>query len=443
MSQAVSARHATRSNAPDRSAAGVRAGLVGPLPPEHGGSVPGGVATHQFHLAMALHELGAAVSLLATNAPSPGPDGWRDSALPFPTYRTYVPGGLGGLLDPRYLARVGAFTAGRYAVHLARHPSEGVGSRRVALGTLLWYRRFVREARPSVLHVQHPLERHLYARLLRRLGDAPMPLVVTLHSFFDEHADEVIQRVMAPNLRHADRFIAVAPHVAEQAIELGADPARIRVIRSGVDAERFRPRDRRRARAALRVSPDAAIVLFVGNLESRKAVDRLLVAFDGVRRDVTDAMLAIVGTGTTIPSDNQEPRLKTMVADLGLGDAVRFLGRLPDEDLLDWYAAADAFALPSKSEGQGIVALEAMAAGLPVVVSAVGGLVGTVEDGQTGYTVPFGDTGQLGARLSTLLTDAVLRRRMGLAAREAVLRDFSWRRAAQLTVDVYREVLER
>ncbi len=443
MSPGLSVRHVSTAAEPGRPAAHLRVGLVGPLPPKYGGAVPGGVATHQLHLATALHEAGVRVSLLATNAAASDPESWRDPALPFDTYRSYVPGGLAGFLNPRYLRPVGAATMARYAAHLLRHRVEGVGSRRVALGNLLWYRRFVTAARPSVLHVQHPMERQVYARLLRDLGDAPMPLVVTVHSLFEEHAEEVIRDLMAPNLRRADRLIAVAPHVAQQAIELGANPDTIRVIRSGVDAERYRPRDRQRTRQTLGLSSEPAVILFVGNLESRKAVDRLLVAFDRVRRDVSSPMLAIVGTGATIPSDNQEPRLKAMVAELGLGEVVRFLGRLPDQALLDWYAAADVFALPSRSEGQGIVALEAMAAGLPVVVSAVGGLVGTVDDGRTGYMVPFGDTDLFAARLSTLLQDVHLRQRLGAAARESVLRDFSWQRAAMLTADVYREVLER
>jgi len=109
--------------------------------------------------------------------------------------------------------------------------------------------------------------------------------------------------------------------------------------------------------------------------------------------------------------------------------------------LLRWYAAADVFALPSSSEAQGIVALEAMACGLPVVASAVGGLLGTVDDGKSGFLIPSGDSDALADRLCVLLTDAELRASMGSAARDKVEREFTWTNAIHATVEVYREVV--
>ena len=120
---------------------------------------------------------------------------------------------------------------------------------------------------------------------------------------------------------------------------------------------------------------------------------------------------------------------------------VRFVGRVRDEELLQWYAAADVFVLPSSSEAQGIVALEAMACGLPVVASAVGGLLGTLEDGRTGYLVPSGEVEPLADRIAALLEDEPLRTSMGAAARERVVREFSWSRAVADTLQVYGEVL--
>jgi glycosyltransferase involved in cell wall biosynthesis len=108
---------------------------------------------------------------------------------------------------------------------------------------------------------------------------------------------------------------------------------------------------------------------------------------------------------------------------------------------LDAYAAADVFALPSSSEAQGIVALEAMACGLTVVASAVGGLRGTIEDGRTGFLVPPGDVSALADRLSDALEDASRRAAVGAAARQAVENDFSWKHTVEQTLEVYREVL--
>ena len=273
--------------------------LIGPVTPELGGTTPGGVATHLVNLARGLAAADVDVSLLATNALTQSSTSWRDAHEALPLFSTYIPTNALAWVDPRYLRAVGPAALARYALRLARYSGEPLGSRRVALGHLLWYRRFLRAVRPRLVHVQHPLERHLYARLVSRFEGWRLPLVVTVHSFFEEHPDEQIESLMRPNLPHADRLIAVSRVTAEHAVQLGADPAKIRVIRSGVDVDTFRPRDRTAARGRLCITPDLPLVLFVGNLEPRKAVGRLLLALRDVRCVVPEAALAIVGTGTS------------------------------------------------------------------------------------------------------------------------------------------------
>jgi len=332
-----------------------------------------------------------------------------------------------------------------YAIQLAFSRQDG--SRRETLANLLWYRRFLGQIHPDLIHVQHPLERCVYARKVLRLEGWKMPLVVTAHSLFGEHSESTIETVMAPNLRAADWVIAVSPHIADQAMQLGVLPRRLRVIGSGVDVEHFRPRpkDRAAARQALGIGAETPLVLFVGNLEPRKQVDVLLRAMASVRQELPTAALMVVGSGESAGVQDQTARLIRLTHDLGLAteaDAVRFVGRVEDEQLLDYYAAADVFALPSSSEAQGIVALEAMACSLPVVASAVGGLLGTIDDGRTGFLVPPGDVPALADRLQALLVDEGQRRAIGTTARRAVEREFSWTRTIEATLEVYREVLE-
>jgi D-inositol-3-phosphate glycosyltransferase len=294
---------------------------------------------------------------------------------------------------------------------------------------------------PALLHVQHPLERCLYARTVLDFERWRLPLIVTAHSLFGEHSDQAIHTLMAPNLRAADHVIAVSEHIADQAISLGVAPDRISVIRSGVDLDRFRPRDHALARAALGISEQIPLVLFVGNLEPRKQVDVLLRALARVRDNVPGLVALIVGSGESAGVQDQTTRLVRLSQELGLQGVVRFNGRVADEHLQHMYAAADVFALPSSSEAQGIVALEAMASGLPVVASAVGGLLGTIDDGQTGFLVPPGDVTSLASRILELLQDRARRASMAAAARQKVERDFSWQRAVAATVEVYRHVL--
>jgi len=409
----------------------VRAALIGPVPPALGGLTPGGVATHQLHLAQGLAAAGVETALLATNTPDYTTWGARAEAG-FWMYGMVEPGrwahNLGGF--PRVL---------RYAPRVAR--VRGFGSRRDVLRTALVYRRFLAEIRADLVHVQHPLERCVYTRLVRRFEGWQLPLVVTAHSLFGEHDEATIYGLMAPNLRAADRVIVVSEHIAEQATELGVEARRIRVIRSGVNTERFRPRERLAARQRLDVTSDAAVVLFVGNLEPRKQVDVLLQALARVRLKVANVVLLVIGSGESAGAQDQTARLQRLTSELGILEVVRYLGRVDEARLLDAYAAADCFALASSSEAQGIVALEAMACGLSVVATAVGGLLGTIEDGQTGFLVRSGDVDGLTDRLVLVLTDAARRKAMGEAARRAVESRFSWPRAVQATLDVYREVL--
>jgi glycosyltransferase involved in cell wall biosynthesis len=340
--------------------------------------------------------------------------------------------------DPRYVRAVGLNTLLRYAVRLRGRRNE---SRRELLGRLVWYRRFVCAVRPRLIHVQHPLERCSAVRAVLEIERLRLPMVVTAHSLFGEHPEALIHEVMGPNLRAADRVIAVSPHVADQAVELGVARERVRVIRSGVDVERFRPRDARQARSRLGLGAYTPVVLFVGNLEPRKQVHLLLEALQQVRRSVPDARLAIVGSGKSAGAEDQTLHLQRLAVGLDLQSAVQFTGPVDGETLLDWYAAADAFALPSSSEAQGIVALEAMACGVPVVASAVGGLLGTISDGHDGFLVPPGDVTALADRLVTLLRNRPARQTLGQAARRKVEQEFSWSTRVAATIEVYREVL--
>ena len=414
----------------------MRIALIGPVPPQLGGATSGGVATHQLHLAAGLAETGIYAPLLATNT-SVRVDQWRapDGESAFPMYRMSRPG------DARlaYLSAVGVLRTVRYGVDLRR--SAARGSRREVLKNALWYRRFLAAVQPDLVHVQHPLERHQYVRLVQRLERCRLPVVVTAHSLFGEHTAESIETVMAPNLRAADRVIAVSPHIAEQAMELGVRPDRVRVIRSGVDVEQFQPRDRAAARARLGLAAETALVLFVGNLEPRKQVDVLLRAMAQVCHEVRNARVIVIGTGTSAGVQDQTARLLRLSRDLQLDDAVQFVGHVADAQLLDYYAAADVFALPSSSEAQGLVALEAMACGLPVVATAVGGLIGTIDDGRSGFLVPPGNVDALADQLTEVLREPSLGQSIGVAARDRVMRDFTWPRAIAATLAVYSEVL--
>ena len=211
----------------------------------------------------------------------------------------------------------------------------------------------------------------------------------------------------------AERLVAAS--VAERGYlvrHAGADPERIAVVPCGVDAELFTPGDADDARRALGL-PTEPLILYVGRLAPIKGLETLLDAVALLVGRGAAARLVVVGGDADERRDGHEAGLRARIAALGIGDRVSFVGPQPQERLRTHYVAADVTVLPSHYESFGMVALEAMACGSPVVASRVGGLTTTVRDGVTGFLVPEGDVPALAGRLETLLGDPDLRWRLG------------------------------
>src|SRR5439155_16616195 len=164
-----------------------------------------------------------------------------------------------------------------------------------------------------------------------------------------------------------------------------AEPHKVTVIPLGVDLERFRPMDQEAARAELGLK-DERIILFVGRIEPLKGVDILINAAAILDSDV-DCSVLIVGGDESSASRIEE--LQGLARDLGIDHRVAFVGAVDHDSLPLFYNAADICVVPSHYESFGLVAVEAMACGVPVIASRVGGLMGTVKDGETGYLVPW------------------------------------------------------
>jgi D-inositol-3-phosphate glycosyltransferase len=241
----------------------------------------------------------------------------------------------------------------------------------------------------------------------------------------------------------ADRVVAANPvEQAHLVWHCGADARRIRVIPCGVDLDLFRPAEPGGARARLGLRADR-VLLFVGRLTPIKGLETLLRALavakaDGLGR--TDVRLVVVGGDKEEGWDGQRAGLTRMAAELGIGAWVEFRGPQPQDVLPDYYAAADLCLMPSLYESFGMVALEAMACGVPVVGSRVGGLAVTVRDGVTGLLVPEGDAGALADSITGLLADESRRTRLGGEAAEWARR-FGWPCVARAVIELYGELV--
>ena len=243
----------------------------------------------------------------------------------------------------------------------------------------------------------------------------------------------------------ADCLIAATPAEEEQLIDLyGADPAKIAVVPPGVDLTRFKPLDPLAAKLAIGIPPDRKNILFAGRIEPLKGIDTLLGALARLQADapqrLADVCVTIVGGDPWTPvPDGEMARLQAMAAELHLHDLVAFAGAR-DQDLLPYYfAAAEMVIVPSHYESFGMVALESMAMGTPVIASRVGGLAHLVVDGCNGYLVPAGDADALAARILDLLADDGPRAQMSRQAR-ASARAYAWPKIAARMARVYAEV---
>jgi len=246
-------------------------------------------------------------------------------------------------------------------------------------------------------------------------------------------------------LRRADRIIAAT--LAEKAqLEwlYKADVSKITIIPPGVDVSRFYPIPKDEARQFIGLAPEDRMILYVGRVEPLKGLEVLIKAVSCLRlRDLKEPVhLAIIGGDPEAePPDltAEMTRIQKLCDDLCMGKMVVFLGKRDQDTLPYYYSAAEVLVMPSHYESFGMVALEAMACGTPVIVSQVGGLAFLVQDGVTGFAIPDGDHDILCDRLSSLLGDVSLSSRLGNRGAEYA-RDYAWERIARQVVGVYNEV---
>jgi glycosyltransferase involved in cell wall biosynthesis len=297
----------------------------------------------------------------------------------------------------------------------------------------------------DVVHIQTPFSAH-YAgvRAARRMR---VPVVATYHTHFEEYFHHYLPAVPRPWLRATARRIArgqcnqldavVVPSRAmrETLADYGVHVP-LHVLSTGIPVGQFRQGDGVRFRTAHGIPADRPVALFVGRVAHEKNIDFLLDAMQHVRRRLPAALLVVAGEGPALPS------LRRSVESMGLDSHVRFVGYLDRAgELPDCYAAADAFAFASRTETQGLVLLEAMAAGLPVFALAEMGTRDILEP-LRGAVIAPDDPVEFGAGLADLLGDPQRRRHLAAEAREYAGEWSGPERARQLA-NLYRSLVAR
>jgi D-inositol-3-phosphate glycosyltransferase len=226
----------------------------------------------------------------------------------------------------------------------------------------------------------------------------------------------------------ADAICVSCAEEERQFRRLYGDPqGRIEIVAPGVEHAFFAPGDQAGARAALELPVDRPVLLFVGRIQPLKGPDVAIRALAALGRP--DALLLVVGGSSGADGDGETARAHELVDDLGVQDQVRFVPPQPHHILSTYYRAADVVLVPSRSESFGLVALEAAACGVPVVASAVGGLLSLVDDGETGFLVHGRAPEEFAKAIARVLDERALASSMSLATAARAKR-YTWSFAA-------------
>ncbi|HLF75041.1 MAG TPA: glycosyltransferase [Anaerolineales bacterium] len=247
-------------------------------------------------------------------------------------------------------------------------------------------------------------------------------------------------------LRRANRIVAATlAELTQLRFLYKADDRKLVVIPPGVDVSHFYPIPADEAKMYVGLKPYDRMVLFVGRIEPLKGVDTLIHAMSCLQwKEERPVHLAIIGGDPSASPEEMSAemaRLQKLCDELAVGQTVVFLGKRDQDKLPYYYSAAAMVVMPSHYESFGMVALEAMACGTPVIASEVGGLAYLVRDGETGFTIPDQEPEMLCEKISWLLNDHELHAAMSQRAVEYA-QDYAWEKVAGQIVDVYRSLVE-
>jgi glycosyltransferase involved in cell wall biosynthesis len=236
-------------------------------------------------------------------------------------------------------------------------------------------------------------------------------------------------------LNSCRRIIAVSGDLANKIDQMGINKD-VTILRNAVDISRFKPSKNVGMRQSYKIEDNDILILFIGHLEPFKGIFELLDAFKKIRINHHNCKLMIVGEG------HEEQKVKNIVSKFDLDEYTIFTGKVSPETIQNFYQMADIFTLPSYTEGLPLVVIEAMACGLPVVVSTVGGIPELVNDGVNGFLVPPKDKFSLTEKLEILVDNEELRQKFGLKALETVDDEFNIEKKVEKMIEIYKELTQ-
>ena len=246
-------------------------------------------------------------------------------------------------------------------------------------------------------------------------------------------------------LETADCIVATSPQEKEHMRSLVSSKGNIEIIPCGTDINRFGSIKQEEARTRLGIDPDAKMIFYIGRFDPRKGIETLVRAVNQSKWHNDKHLNLIIGGGSR-PGESdglERERIEGIVQELGLAEKTSFPGRIEDDQLPLYYAAADICVVPSHYEPFGLVAIEAMASGTPVIASDVGGLQFTVVSQETGLLAPPQNVEAFAQGIEQILTNPEWRNQLGINARKRVEEKFSWYGVASQLSVFYSNLIEK
>ena len=292
----------------------------------------------------------------------------------------------------------------------------------------------------DVVHSHYWLSAWLGQRFARSLG---IPHVVTFHTLAlikmqsraGESEPEEREKVEREAMLTADRIVAFSGHERDAMARLyGADPERVMLAPCGVDLAKFRPLDQKEVRRQLGLNGEK-VLLYVGRVEPLKGLDLLVETAAQMEAGEEEVRMMVVGGGG--PGEPETDRVMRLAEERNVDDLIDFVGRVNHDDLPLYYNAADVCVVPSYYESFGLVALESMACGTPVVATRVGGLPTIVQHGHTGYLKSWRCPEAFANSVEMIICSSGLQESMGMAARRRA-EQMGWANVAAMISDEYR-----
>jgi glycosyltransferase involved in cell wall biosynthesis len=292
----------------------------------------------------------------------------------------------------------------------------------------------ISKIKPDIIHVQAP--NYFGSMALIPAKIKKIPVIATAYRAEIDSVNFVLNCLRKLTLKQYDRIVTCSEFSKSLAINAGAKKERTIVIYNSCNETLFLSPYKTSSRKKLGLPQDKKIILFIGNLIEIKGIFTLIYALINLR-DKIDFYTIIIGKG------EEEKVLRDLIVKENLADKVTLKGWYPQQQLPDFYHSSDIFVLPSFVEGQSVAILEAMASGLPIIATAVGGNLETIEDGVNGFLIPVGDHNYLSNKISDLLRSEALRNSFSKNCRDAYSKRFSKKIQIEKFLKLYETIMKK